>query len=409
MKSIPQVNYFEHPAFTGYKVNPSESTEELHSTINLATCKLQKLKAFSDDCDLPKASLKGELKRIHRDCTDVYNQSFKKINRLIISSRDDWTKWELETIKKFCIQLSVEYQRLMSFYLEKIDYKTKKRNKISSIESQYSLDLDMIRRDGLKVFHIDPAQKAHLVDSLKAHISHVKSHPESYLNLTAKLKIRRIIVAAVGEFGLDKIASSYLGTPVKLTEIALGCNDEFHSFYPSKYLDLGIVGSATKSMHFDSNSGMMKSIVYLSSVSDKDGPFSYVVGSHKWDIDLFHKISGQSWPYSKVTLRSERERRLFLKMPSEFRFMSHFGDDLIDGSEIQNRILKKEKRITSDYGDVILFDNYGLHRGGITDGGERIALQLQFSTDRLYLITRLRGDVMNMLSRLIKRIRGSLA
>ena len=77
-----------------------------------------------------------------------------------------------------------------------------------------------------------------------------------------------------------------------------------------------------------------------------------------------------------ITLDTQESRKLLLRLPSHFRNISHFGDDLLTGEELEKSYQYAEKKFTGDKGLTILFDNYGLHRGGMTKKGERVALQI---------------------------------
>ena len=73
------------------------------------------------------------------------------------------------------------------------------------------------------------------------------------------------------------------------------------------------------------------------------------------------------------------ERERFVNLPKILQGTSHFGDDVVDGSPLSDFLLTNEKRVESDAPECLLFDGpQAIHRGGIVQEGERIALQLAF-------------------------------
>ena len=70
-------------------------------------------------------------------------------------------------------------------------------------------------------------------------------------------------------------------------------------------------------------------------------------------------------------------RRLFHALPRRFRRKAKFGNDLESDHPALARLLASERRFTSADGDLILFDDRGIHRGGLVEAGERFMLQIR--------------------------------
>jgi hypothetical protein len=67
-------------------------------------------------------------------------------------------------------------------------------------------------------------------------------------------------------------------------------------------------------------------------------------------------------------------RRLFMALPAPFRHKSTFGSDLLDHQPETRRVVEAEYQFVSADGNAALFDNLGIHRGGLVRDGERRVL-----------------------------------
>tara|TARA_R110000823_G_scaffold260299_1_gene381187 strand:+ start:33 stop:1151 length:1119 start_codon:yes stop_codon:yes gene_type:complete len=130
-----------------------------------------------------------------------------------------------------------------------------------------------------------------------------------------------------------------------------------------------------ENLHFDPKNGMLKCIFYLNEVTNDNGPFSYIEGSHKWNDDPFNRVIAKSVSVSNY-LENDEKRNQFLKLPRTMQKCANIGAFLQDNV---NDMFTKEKKYTSDQGNIMFFDPGGLHRGGIVhDKGMRANLQIMF-------------------------------
>ena len=95
---------------------------------------------------------------------------------------------------------------------------------------------------------------------------------------------------------------------------------------------------------------MFKIIVYLSDVDKKNGPFSYLEGSHSKLIQLLILLFF----------------KFFSKEPT--RFSKKFIDI------IKKLFFLKQKIFTGKKGTGIVFNSAGIHKGLIIENGERISI-----------------------------------
>jgi hypothetical protein len=178
---------------------------------------------------------------------------------------------------------------------------------------------------------------------------------------------------------------------------ALVLSHEGEKWWRGCYEDVGIPTARTVYMHNDKDFGIMKILAYLSEVDERCGPFCFIRGSHRWtrsqtqsfifkglDEGSYSRLSSLEpfkTPYYRKAFRYPEFRRQFLLLPRPLRGTSHFGDDLLDDSELAQGLLAKESTITSDVANCMVFVGAeGIHRGGCVQQGRRWALQLALRT-----------------------------
>lgn len=149
--------------------------------------------------------------------------------------------------------------------------------------------------------------------------------------------------------------------------------------------------------HLDESIYVPKAIVYLSDVNMQNGPTTCYPGIYEQlDLNALQELIGRvvakvgNEENSKLkdyngkeyhqAMISESFRRHFMKLPPELRFNSHFGWDVIPGSDMESHLLDCENVMTGSSGNYIVFDGGRLlHRGGLVEDGERIVLQVIFT------------------------------
>lgn len=174
----------------------------------------------------------------------------------------------------------------------------------------------------------------------------------------------------------------YYGYPFKLKFVTLQVNEAS---------DRGIDGACrfpdgTRSkmfyLHLDSPVGFMKIIVYRSDdVTASKGAFRFYPGSHAVLTSLERCIRKAN-DKSGFELVNDDARASFMALPPEFRFKANFGNDLLDG-DAMDRLAAREHVCDSSEGNMLLFDNNGLHRGAMFEDptGRREILQMVLVPD----------------------------
>ena len=131
-----------------------------------------------------------------------------------------------------------------------------------------------------------------------------------------------------------------------------------------------------ENLHFDPKNGMMKCIFYLDKVGIDDGPFSYVMGSNRWDMNPFHKVVAKAISVSNYMENGWR-RSQFASLPKSMQYCANIGAFMTGDEDILENKYYTGPELGR--GNLIVFDPGGLHRGGIvTDEGMRTNLQIMF-------------------------------
>jgi hypothetical protein len=213
-------------------------------------------------------------------------------------------------------------------------------------------------------------------------------------------KIVRILNREFGKLGVLEAVSTYMATRMSVTGLAVELSVPQSRWWANSFAGLARAPS-TLYAHLDESRVYPKSIVYLSDVTEANGPTSCYLGVYD-DLKLSalqqlvgrvlaNVGNGDESPlkdyYNKryhQSMTSERFRRHFMRLPVSMRFNSHFGWDIFPDSEAEKSLVEREQFMIGPAGTFMVFDGAKLlHRGGLMQHGERIALQVVFSNIRL--------------------------
>ena len=197
----------------------------------------------------------------------------------------------------------------------------------------------------------------------------VKTHPEFIESLRGVIERHGVIEAA----------SSYLGAHVNMRDaVKLQITDPDDHPWHDHFGDAGLRDPATTYMHIDSGPRLLKGMLYFNEVTRENGPFSYVLGTNNMRMGRFEYMVRKANDHSGLDRCDPRMRQLFSALPKFMQLKSEFGNDLLDSSPEAAALLAREHQFTSRDGDLIVFDNNGVHRGMKVRTGERHAMQIQF-------------------------------
>jgi hypothetical protein len=190
-----------------------------------------------------------------------------------------------------------------------------------------------------------------------------------------------------------KLLNEYMGYSCEVTGCSLELSHEKSTWWRNNYLG-DYAPPKTLYYHFDESPKYPKAIFYLSDVSRENGCFSLSKGFNEiFEITPIQKIIGRAIQYVGKSEESKLKdiyshkyhqtfgckifREHFGMLPNELKFNSHIGNDVIPNSLLELKIIENEINLTGPAGTGLIFDGSSLlHRGGLIEKGERIALQV---------------------------------
>ena len=193
------------------------------------------------------------------------------------------------------------------------------------------------------------------------------------LDAKAHAPLFEAVSAGLEECGALDAASAYAGAPLVLNSLGLQVNTAGET--RAKYGELdakGLPERPTSYFHVDSNDWpSLKALIYVSDVGPEQGPFRYVAGSH-----------GLMGAYEAAVRKTNDKMRNtavnLCALPPHFSQHANFGDYIDASGPEALALLAKEVEVCDGASDLILFDNNGVHRGGMVRDGHRFMLQCMF-------------------------------
>ena len=208
--------------------------------------------------------------------------------------------------------------------------------------------------------------------------------------------IRDVLNREFKKLGVLDAVSAYTGRKTRVTGLALELSVPHATWWKNAIAGLERP-PRTLYAHLDESISYPKSIVYLSDVTEQNGPTGCYPGAYEaMQLNPLQEMIGRvvgtvgTRPDSPLkdyyakqyhqSVNSENFRRHFMRLPECLRFNSHMGWDVAPGSELENWLAAAERKMTGPAGTFIAFDGACmLHRGGLIQDGERVALQVIFS------------------------------
>jgi hypothetical protein len=180
------------------------------------------------------------------------------------------------------------------------------------------------------------------------------------------------IEAILRESGIMAASDAYLGRPARLVDVNPQINDVTDTFWRDIFPDAKLEDlPPTAYCHRDASGGDLKAIFYLSDVDDRNGPFSYVLGSNRIRISRLDDLICEANDGNGLGGTDALARRRFAALPKKLRQKGAFGNDLTEASPLSADITAALWPIKAPSGSIVLFDTKGIHRGGMVVEGER--------------------------------------
>jgi hypothetical protein len=208
--------------------------------------------------------------------------------------------------------------------------------------------------------------------------------------------IRDVLNREFKALGVLDAVSAYTGRKTRVIGLALELSVPQATWWKNAIPGLDRP-ARTLYAHLDETIACPKSIVYLSDVTEQNGPTGCYPGAYEaMQLNPLQEMIGRvlgtvgTQPDSPLkdyyakqyhqSVNSENFRRHFMRLPESLRFNSHMGWDVLPGRELESQLAARERRMTGPAGTFIAFDGACLlHRGGLMEQGERVALQVIFS------------------------------
>ncbi len=208
--------------------------------------------------------------------------------------------------------------------------------------------------------------------------------------------IRAVLNREFKALGVLDAVSAYTGRKTRVIGLALELSVPQATWWKNAIAGLERPPQ-TLYAHLDETISCPKSIVYLSDVAEQNGPTGCYPGAYEaMQLNPLQEMIGRvvgtvgTRPDSPLkdyyakqyhqSVNSENFRRHFMRLPECLRFNSHMGWDVAPGSELESSLASNERKMTGSAGTFIAFDGARLlHRGGLMQEGERLALQVIFS------------------------------
>jgi hypothetical protein len=175
----------------------------------------------------------------------------------------------------------------------------------------------------------------------------------------------------LNRYGVIEAASAYLGRPVGVKHVNAQINDQDLAFWRRVFPDTQLADPWASYLHIDATYGMLKCAIYVHEIGPDGGPFCYVRGSQNAKIGWFEGMVRRTNDFSGFSGRKPDARKKFMALPAFLRKKADFGGDVPDDSSEMQRLREGHFSATSNYGNCILFDGNGMHRGGMVNKGER--------------------------------------
>lgn len=377
-------NYRLHPSFSG--IHPWELKD--HTDLEVFNSAYEFLRSGYSSNNL--VSYESNLSQ----CFDSVSKIFTSLKAQTVDNSEF----------EFLSELELEVKRLLA---EEIAFYTKKPSVFESFQMWFSFK-STNKSAFLKERFIFGKISSQVVDKInilganfltqfRTRVKEGKLTREdlSFGSCVEANKISKILDNEFEKLGINSLISAYSGRPMHVGGVGYELSVPQAEWWKSQISGID-VAPKTLYAHFDESICVPKAIVYLSDVTEVNGPTGCYPRAYE-DLELNplmeiigrvignvgNKIHSPLHDKYKKTYHQSATSPLFrdhfMRLPEELRFNSHFGWDVMPGSHFEESLALREKRLVGPAGSFIAFDGSKLlHRGGLVQQGDRIALQVIF-------------------------------
>jgi hypothetical protein len=226
--------------------------------------------------------------------------------------------------------------------------------------------------DGLLRFFSEPISR--LVQRRNNNKAQTFDDNQEWLDITRNREVFDYVTKLLEQNRIIEAASDYFKRQARVTHLLLQANDARDTYFHNAFSDVGLPDSPTNYMHLDASYDTLKCAIYLTEVAEANGPFCFVIGSHKLKDSWFAGLIRRAVDRSGLASYNRNARQLFMALPKSWRLKGPFGSEFLESQPIVSTLLECEHRFTSQDGNLGMFDNLGIHRGGLVLEGERRVL-----------------------------------
>jgi hypothetical protein len=322
--------------------------------------------------------------RNYKKCVRITNKIFVELEGQITNTEEAWF---LEELQEFVLQfLKVEYE-----FRSKIQLRRKNITHnllfdqafyFDQLSSESIVKINQLSNDLVARFKLNASKGAMKRSDLSENSGEVIS------------KICKILDGEFRSNGTFSKITEYVGIDYNYTGASLELSVAGSTWWQDTVNDIDT--PKTVYAHLDESVYLPKAIVYLSEVNENNGPTTLYPNKYdELNVPIFADIVGRvisnvgsrddsklkefySKPYHQSS-GSKNFREHFSKLPQEIRMSSHFGWDILPGSDLEANLAQSEIAMTGGPGKTIVFDGSRLlHRGGLITEGDRLVLQVVF-------------------------------
>lgn len=179
------------------------------------------------------------------------------------------------------------------------------------------------------------------------------------------------------DLNILNVASAYNRRRMEVANVFLHISYPTDNHWKQFFYDARTTPKYTNT-HIDPKEDVVKAMIYLSDVSEINGPFKYAVGSNRATLDPLQNIFGRAISTGSYCYSPEHRKSVF-RLPPELRVSHNFGRCILPHQyPVWYDYLEKYLQpITSKEANIMVFDpGGGIHQGAITEKGSRLALQV---------------------------------
>jgi hypothetical protein len=377
----PEIDYSSHPAYAQYSIEDQYDDALVAKQIRDV-----------DDINRKFCALNSP---IESDAADALSDIRKIGGRILLHAKERRApilveEWLDSMIEWTTTDFALEFARRIISAREYRDI---------TLSGEKRKQLTLLQDQGMYIADLSPQAYADIRRLALEHLPGLRERALSnrfnraVTNASFNSPLWKAIKRGVKDAGILDVLSEYKQNKMTLLGAGLEYSCPEQDWYQNIYEDIGLSDSPMQYLHTDQGDCLPKSMIYVTPVNDKNGATMAIPGSNRWEISAcqmrMYKALDQhvGIRYAKYVHKAEYRplaryaelRQIFMGLPRAFQGSSHFGDDVLAGTELASTLAKQEIAYVSQGGQSLVFDGpHLLHRGSLVKSGERLALQVVY-------------------------------